>query len=153
MKAEYYRAKTDNDRGIINFGRRELLERLGNEDMVKRLFASDILQGAADKGKLEKFELCEENGMLKVRAVFANSLFEGPLTFIYTIFENGLTITIIDSGKGYDVDSIDVPNLEEPKESGLGLFIIQSLMDEVEIKSNINYGTVIKMTKYLGVDN
>ncbi len=71
----------------------------------------------------------------------------------YTIFENGLTITIIDSGKGYDVDSIDVPNLEEPKESGLGLFIIKSLMDEVEIKSNINYGTVIKMTKYLGVDN
>ena len=71
----------------------------------------------------------------------------------YTIFENGLTITIIDSGKGYDVDSIDVPNLEEPKESGLGLFIIQSLMDEVEIKSNINYGTVIKMTKFLGVDN
>ena len=71
----------------------------------------------------------------------------------YTIFENGLTITIIDSGKGYDVDSIDVPNLEEPKESGLGLFIIQSLMDEVEIKSNINYGTVIKMTKYLGDDN
>ena len=71
----------------------------------------------------------------------------------YTIFENGLIITIIDSGKGYDVDSIDVPNLEEPKESGLGLFIIQSLMDEVEIKSNINYGTVIKMTKYLGVDN
>ena len=51
------------------------------------------------------------------------------------------------------LDSIDVPNLEEPKESGLGLFIIQSLMDEVEIKSNINYGTVIKMTKYLGVDN
>ena len=71
----------------------------------------------------------------------------------YTIFENGLTITIIDSGKGYDVDSIDVPNLEEPKESGLGLSIIQNLMDEVEIKSNINYGTVIKMTKYLGVDN
>ena len=51
----------------------------------------------------------------------------------YTIFENGLTITIIDSGKGYDVDSIDVPNLEEPKESGLGLFIIQSLMDEVAV--------------------
>ncbi len=71
----------------------------------------------------------------------------------YTIFENGLTIGITDSGKGYDVNSIDEPNLEEPKESGLGLFIIQSLMDEVDIKSNINYGTVIKMTKYLGVDN
>ena len=71
----------------------------------------------------------------------------------YTIFENGLTITIIDSGKGYDVDSIDVPNLEEPKESGLGLFIIQSLMDELEIYSNINYVTVIKITNYFGFDN
>ena len=71
----------------------------------------------------------------------------------YTIFEDGLTIKIVDSGKGYDVDAVDKPNLKEPKESGLGLFIIQSLMDEVEIKSNINYGTVIKMTKYLGVDN
>ena len=62
----------------------------------------------------------------------------------YTIFEDGLTIKIVDSGKGYDVDAVDKPNLKEPKESGLGLFIIQSLMDELEIKSNINYGTVIK---------
>ena len=46
-----------------------------------------------------------------------------------------------------------MPNLEEPKESGLGLFIIQSLMDEVDIKSDIDNGTIIKMTKYLGVDN
>ena len=39
------------------------------------------------------------------------------------------------------------------EESGLGLFIIQSLMDEVDIKSDIDNGTIIKMTKYLGVDN
>ncbi|MBU5335402.1 ATP-binding protein [Intestinibacter bartlettii] len=71
----------------------------------------------------------------------------------YTIFENGLTIQITDSGKGYDVEAVSKPNLEEPKESGLGLFIIQSLMDEVDIKSDIDHGTIIKMTKYLGVDN
>ena len=67
----------------------------------------------------------------------------------YTIFEDGLTIKIV----GYDVDAVDKPNLKEPKESGLGLFIIQSLMDEVDIKSDIDNGTIIKMTKYLGVDN
>ena len=71
----------------------------------------------------------------------------------YTIFEDGLTIKIVDRGKGYDVDAVDKPNLKEPKESGLGLFIIQSLMDEVDIKSDIDNGTIIKMTKYLGVDN
>ena len=61
----------------------------------------------------------------------------------YTIFEDGLTIKIVDSGKGYDVDAVDKPNLKEPKESGLGLFIIQSLMDEVDIKSDIDNGTII----------
>ena len=48
---------------------------------------------------------------------------------------------------------MDKPNLNEPKESGLGLFIIESLMDDVMIKSDVDSGTTIKMTKYLGVDN
>ena len=45
------------------------------------------------------------------------------------------------------------PDLENPKENGLGIFIIQTLMDEVSIESSDNKGTIIKMTKYLGVDN
>lgn len=89
MKAEYYRAKTDNDRGIINFGRQELLERLGDEAMVNRLFAPDILAGAAEKGHLEQFELWEEGGWRKVRVSFINPLFEGPLSFLYTIHADG----------------------------------------------------------------
>ena len=68
-------------------------------------------------------------------------------------YSDGKTIEIIDNGKGYNVDSVDKPNLNEPKESGLGLFIIESLMDDVMIKSDVDSGTTIKMTKYLGVDN
>lgn len=71
----------------------------------------------------------------------------------YTVFENGLTIKIIDKGKGYDIDSIEKPNLENPRESGLGLFIIESLMDDVKIDSSESNGTTITMTKYLGVDS
>ncbi|VIA01631.1 serine-protein kinase RsbW [Clostridioides difficile] len=51
-----------------------------------------------------------------------------------------------------DVSSISTPDLENPKESGLGLFIIKTLMDDVDIESEHNQGTKIKMTKYLGVD-
>ena len=47
---------------------------------------------------------------------------------------------------------VDIDNLSNPKEGGLGLFIIQTLMDEVNISSKGNQGTTIKMTKYLGVD-
>ncbi|WP_331496718.1 ATP-binding protein [Romboutsia sedimentorum] len=70
----------------------------------------------------------------------------------YEMLENGLTIEIQDKGKGYDIESTIKPDLSNPKENGLGLFIIQTLMDEVSIESKDNEGTIIKMTKYLGVD-
>ena len=57
----------------------------------------------------------------------------------YSILENGLTIEIKDNGQGYDVDSIDTPDLSNPKENGLGLFIIKTLMDEVSIESKSQY--------------
>lgn len=73
-------------------------------------------------------------------------------TIIYTMIENGLTIEIIDNGNGYDTSSINEPDIENLKESGMGLFIIEALMDEVSIESQEGKGTSIKMIKYLGVD-
>lgn len=70
----------------------------------------------------------------------------------FKIFESGICIEIKDNGKGCDVEAIKEPDLDMPKESGLGLFIIKTLMDEVSIESIENEGTVIRMTKYLGAD-
>jgi len=69
----------------------------------------------------------------------------------FSVLENGLTIEVEDKGTGYDVKSLQEPDLTNPKESGLGLFIIKALMDEVSTISNSDEGTRIKMTKYLGV--
>lgn len=71
---------------------------------------------------------------------------------IYSMIENGLTIEIIDNGKGYDRSAVSEPDIDNLKESGMGLFIIESLMDEVIVESQEGKGTSIKMTKYLGVD-
>ncbi|WMT82526.1 MULTISPECIES: ATP-binding protein [Terrisporobacter] len=77
---------------------------------------------------------------------------EDRFTIIYSMIENGLTIEIIDNGKGYDRSSVSEPDIDNLKESGMGLFIIESLMDEVIVESQEGKGTSIKMTKYLGVD-
>lgn len=69
----------------------------------------------------------------------------------FSILNNGLSIEVQDKGTGYDVDSLQEPDLANPKEGGLGLFIIKTLMDEVNTISNTDEGTTIKMTKYLGV--
>ena len=77
---------------------------------------------------------------------------EDRFTIIYTMIEKGLTIEIIDNGKGYNTKEVSEPDLDNLKESGMGLFIIESLMDEVNVESTDGKGTSIKMTKYLGVD-
>ncbi|WP_419742312.1 ATP-binding protein [Paraclostridium dentum] len=69
----------------------------------------------------------------------------------FSVLENGLIIEVEDKGTGYDVESLQEPDLTNPKESGLGLFIIKTLMDEVSTISNSDVGTRVKMTKYLGV--
>ena len=77
---------------------------------------------------------------------------EDRFTIIYTMIEKGLTIEIIDNGKGYNTKEVSEPDLDNLKESGMWLFIIESLMDEVNVESTEGKGTSIKMTKYLGVD-
>lgn len=77
---------------------------------------------------------------------------DDKFTIIFNILENGINIEIRDNGQGYDASSISTPNLEEPKENGMGLFIIQALMDDVSMQSQEGQGTTINMTKYLGVD-
>ncbi|AOY78246.1 histidine kinase [Clostridium formicaceticum] len=66
--------------------------------------------------------------------------------------EEKLVISVYDNGKGCLSHNIKTPNIEELKEGGLGIFIIKSLMDDVEISSNCGKGTIIKMTKYVGDD-
>lgn len=71
---------------------------------------------------------------------------------IYSIIENGLIIEVIDNGKGYDRGAVSKPDIDSLKEGGMGLFIIEALMDEVTVESQEGIGTSIKMIKYLGVD-
>ncbi len=79
-----------------------------------------------------------------------HSLDDKFLVKLYAL-ENGLTIEVEDKGTGYDVGELKEPDLSNLKEGGLGLFIINSLMDEVSTLSNKEKGTKVKMTKYLGV--
>lgn len=60
-----------------------------------------------------------------------------------------LTIEVRDTGKGFSLDNYKEPDLAHPKEHGLGIFIMKSLMDDIEIESKVGTGTSIKMTKYL----
>ena len=63
--------------------------------------------------------------------------------------EKKLMITVKDTGVGFGVEDYVEPVLGESQGSGLGIFIIRALMDEVELHSEPGAGTNIHMTKYL----
>lgn len=63
--------------------------------------------------------------------------------------QGSLTISVSDFGKGYSVQTLQDPKLEELNEGGLGIFIIKSLMDDVKIKTGSSQGTSITMIKNL----
>lgn len=60
---------------------------------------------------------------------------------------DSLIIEVVDQGRGFDVGNYKKPNAEDLQENGLGLFIIKSLMDTVEIETSEGSGTKIIMSK------
>lgn len=68
---------------------------------------------------------------------------------VWEIDEAKATITVVDKGVGFGVEDYIEPHPGELSESGMGLFIIKALMDEVDIESEPGVGTSIKMTKNL----
>ena len=59
-----------------------------------------------------------------------------------------LELTIRDTGTKFDLASYQSPNLNEPQESGYGIFIIRSLMDEVDYDTSTEQGTMLRLVKY-----
>jgi serine/threonine-protein kinase RsbW len=56
-----------------------------------------------------------------------------------------ITIRLYDFGNSYDWKSVPAPDLEQLPESGMGLFIIRSFMDEVDYRAGAP--NVLSMTK------
>lgn len=75
----------------------------------------------------------------------------GSFNIEYSVYKEKLVISVKDNGSGFDTSDIKQPKIDDNvakiDESGLGIFIIKSLMDEVVINSDKEHGTEIIMTK------
>ncbi|MBP2079803.1 anti-sigma B factor RsbW [Oceanobacillus polygoni] len=80
---------------------------------------------------------------------------QGEITVGFGIYDDRLEIMIADRGNSFNMQKVreeigpyepDEP-IETLREGGFGLFLIEALMDEVQI--NNNYGVIVLMKKYL----
>lgn len=66
----------------------------------------------------------------------------------FEIQEDRLIIEIVDEGQGFQPAQIALPEYEEWKPSGRGLFLMQALMDDVQFEPTA-CGTCVRLTKLL----
>lgn len=79
----------------------------------------------------------------------------GDVLVGYVIFKDKVEIIVSDSGQSFDYEKTkkelgpykENENVDFIREGGLGLFLIESLMDEVNIKKDA--GVTISMTKFI----
>lgn len=71
-----------------------------------------------------------------------------PIELSLSIDEANLTLTIRDVGEKFDPETYEPPDLSEPHESGYGVFIIRSLMDEVRYDTSAKQGTTLMLIKH-----
>lgn len=80
---------------------------------------------------------------------------EGEITIGFGVYTDRLEIMVADHGGSFDLSNVkeDIgpyqqnDDIEDLREGGFGLFLIDALMDKVEINSR--YGVIVLMTKYL----
>ena len=81
---------------------------------------------------------------------------EGEMTIGFGVYPNRLEIMVADHGDSFDLVKIKAEigpydktteRIDNLREGGFGLFLINALMDKVEI--NNKYGVIVLMTKFL----
>jgi anti-sigma regulatory factor (Ser/Thr protein kinase) len=64
-----------------------------------------------------------------------------------------MKITITDKGRGFDITKLKDPDVEkfikESRHGGLGIYLIKTLMDEVDYEFNPGVKNQVQLTKYL----
>ncbi|SCG84588.1 anti-sigma B factor [Proteiniborus sp. DW1] len=70
----------------------------------------------------------------------------------FDMYVDKLIITVKGIGKDFSTENIEELKVEDFGEGNLGIFIINSLMDEVNIINDWNKGTGIRMIKYMKDD-
>ena len=81
--------------------------------------------------------------------------YEGEVTIGFGVYDNRLEIMVADHGGSFNLEKVkgsigpykSTESVETLREGGFGLFLIEALMDKVEI-DNEN-GVIVLMTKYL----
>ncbi len=76
----------------------------------------------------------------------------GEVSVCYVVADGTLEMIVEDQGSGIDDRVTDVSLPEQPPESGMGMSIMRTIVDELDIRAGADgRGTVVRMAKRIAV--
>lgn len=131
-----------------------LVESISSNLEKIRKFVTDLaIKAGFDQDSVENIELAVDECTSNV----VRHAYQGENAFSFEILveydDKKFMVTVTDTGKGFDPNSIDKPDLKEYlakfKVGGLGIHLMNKLMDQVEYSINPGVNNKVKMTKFI----
>jgi serine/threonine-protein kinase RsbW len=97
-----------------------------------RVLCEVLRHEEVDKRTIEDLELCVSEACTNAILHGAGGDSVGRVSLRFQVGIDLVILQVGDQGKGFDIERIPHPDLENPPERGLGLYIIRSKMDEVK---------------------
>ncbi len=142
----------ENTRGAPGFVERLLDSSLESVDSAEELAVGAAERAGFDDDDLMKIGMAVRESM--VNAVVHGNRYNVNKKVHFAVDErpDRITVRIADEGEGFDYKSVPDPLAPENilRTSGRGIFLINSFMDEFQIRRLDPAGTEVTLVKYIG---
>lgn len=140
-----------------------IADKVPQQEIVMNLFSTRYLDSVRKKAE----EIAEQMGFdedqifdlaLVVDEAYVNAIEHGAegktetkLEIKFLVFDDKLEISIKDSGQGFDMNKVSVPDDLKSLAStrGRGLGLMKLLTDEFSMESKPGVGTTVRFSKYI----
>ena len=128
--------------------------RTDNLELIRE-FVSKVAQMVGfGENDVEKIELaCDEACTNVIKHAYDSDNETNRLDVLVKVDLEKFTLIVTDHGKGFDPKGLKMPDMKEYmaelKVGGLGIYLIKTLMDEVDYNINPGVKNQVKMVKYL----
>jgi serine/threonine-protein kinase RsbW len=115
------------------------------------LFVTDLIRrfcpAVNNEKQLNELRLAFDEAFTNIHHHAYRFRTKGPVTIEITIDTGYLEFRFEDRGAGFDPDAVATPNLDQPGEGGLGVWLMRNLMDEYVYCSTEDGTNILKLVK------
>jgi len=124
-----------------------------NLEIIREFVARIAEKHGFDDEDVNKIELAVDEACANViKHAYGRNEYK-PIDIVIKVDGRKLTVIVVDKGKGFDPKSIKAPDMKEylskMRVGGLGLYLMETLMDEVDFDIKPGKRNQVKLVKYL----